>query len=136
MAGLGYEWMELSPKADFILFFRYPGSTTPGSGSSRRSRVTLGWHRVGVAGAALVGTGRGSTAGGCTGLEAGHPDHRGSGRGDLNPSSAAGQSTRDSRGPFLKSMDELLPIFEREGLQLIIEPHPDDFIEDGLEALN
>ena len=33
-------------------------------------------------------------------------------------------------------MDELLPIFEREGLQLIIEPHPDDFIEDGLEALN
>ena len=37
---------------------------------------------------------------------------------------------------FLKSLDELLPIFEREGLQLIIEPHPDDFIEDGLEALN
>jgi myo-inositol catabolism protein IolH len=33
-------------------------------------------------------------------------------------------------------MDELLPIFEREGLQLIIEPHPDDFIEDGLEAMN
>ena len=30
-------------------------------------------------------------------------------------------------------MDEL-PIFEQEGLQLIIEPHPDDFIEDGLEA--
>ena len=37
---------------------------------------------------------------------------------------------------FLKSMEELLPIFEQEGLQLIIEPHPDDFIEDGLEALN
>ena len=37
---------------------------------------------------------------------------------------------------FLKSMDELLPIFEQEGLQLIIEPHPDDFIEDGLEAVN
>ena len=37
---------------------------------------------------------------------------------------------------FLKSMDELLPIFEREGLQLIIEPHPDDFIEDGIEAVN
>ena len=33
-------------------------------------------------------------------------------------------------------MDELLPILESEGLQLIIEPHPDDFIEDGLEALN
>jgi myo-inositol catabolism protein IolH len=33
-------------------------------------------------------------------------------------------------------MDELLPIFESEGVQLIIEPHPDDFIEDGLEAVN
>ena len=33
-------------------------------------------------------------------------------------------------------MDELLPIFEREGVQLILEPHPDDFIEDGLEAVN
>jgi quercetin dioxygenase-like cupin family protein len=32
-------------------------------------------------------------------------------------------------------MDELLPIFEREGVQLIIEPRPDDFIEDGLEAV-
>src|SRR5207245_10446415 len=36
---------------------------------------------------------------------------------------------------FLKSMDELLPIFEREGVQLILEPHPDDFIEDGVQAV-
>ncbi len=27
------------------------------------------------------------------------------------------------------SMDELVPIFEREGLQLNIEPHPEDFVE-------
>jgi myo-inositol catabolism protein IolH len=32
-------------------------------------------------------------------------------------------------------MEELLPIFEREGLQLHLEPHPDDFVEDGHEAL-
>ena len=32
-------------------------------------------------------------------------------------------------------MDELLPIFEREGVQLILEPHPDDFIEDGIDAV-
>ena len=32
-------------------------------------------------------------------------------------------------------MDELLPIFEREGVELILEPHPDDFIEDGIEAV-
>ena len=28
-------------------------------------------------------------------------------------------------------MDELLPILEREGIHLRLEPHPDDFVEDG-----
>ena len=32
---------------------------------------------------------------------------------------------------FWKSMDELVPIFEREGLPLYLEPHPDDFVEDN-----
>ena len=41
-----------------------------------------------------------------------------------------------SEGQFWKSMEELLPIFEREGISLHIEPHPDDFIEDGLAAVN
>ena len=45
------------------------------------------------------------------------------------------EAPETAEAQFLKSMDELLPIFEREGLQLIIEPHPDDFIEDGLEAV-
>ncbi len=30
---------------------------------------------------------------------------------------------------WFRSMDELLPIFEREGLTLSIEPHPEDWIE-------
>ncbi len=29
-----------------------------------------------------------------------------------------------------------MPIFEREGIQLRLEPHPDDFIEDGREAVD
>ena len=28
-----------------------------------------------------------------------------------------------------------MPIFEREGIDVRIDPHPDDFVEDGLEAL-
>lgn len=32
-------------------------------------------------------------------------------------------------------MDELLPLFECEGIRVNIDPHPDDFVEDGLEAL-
>ena len=33
-------------------------------------------------------------------------------------------------------MEELLPIFEREGIKLRLEPHPDDFVEDGITAVN
>jgi len=40
-----------------------------------------------------------------------------------------------SEAQFWRSMEELLPIFEREGLQLRLEPHPDDFIEDGRAAV-
>jgi len=45
------------------------------------------------------------------------------------------QSSR-SEGMFWRSMDELLPVFEREGIQLRLEPHPDDFVEDGLVAVD
>src|SRR6202043_2280711 len=29
------------------------------------------------------------------------------------------------------SLEELLPVFEREGIRLVLEPHPDDFVEAG-----
>jgi myo-inositol catabolism protein IolH len=31
-------------------------------------------------------------------------------------------------------MEELLPIIEASDLRVLIDPHPDDFVEDGLEA--
>ncbi len=37
---------------------------------------------------------------------------------------------------FWKSIEELVPIFEREGLPLHIEAHPDDFIEDNNLAVD
>ncbi|MDR1187865.1 MAG: sugar phosphate isomerase/epimerase [Bifidobacteriaceae bacterium] len=40
-----------------------------------------------------------------------------------------------SEDAFYASMEELLPIIEREGLDVRIDPHPGDFVEDGLEAL-
>jgi myo-inositol catabolism protein IolH len=39
-------------------------------------------------------------------------------------------------GQFWRSMEELLPVFEREGVHLRLEPHPDDFIEDGRAAVD
>jgi len=41
-----------------------------------------------------------------------------------------------SEGKFWKSMEELLPVFEREGINLRLEPHPDDFVEDGRTAID
>ncbi|MBG6184797.1 myo-inositol catabolism protein IolH [Arthrobacter sp. CAN_A214] len=40
-----------------------------------------------------------------------------------------------SEDAFYRSMEELLPMIEREGIDVRIDPHPDDFVEDGLEAL-
>jgi myo-inositol catabolism protein IolH len=40
-----------------------------------------------------------------------------------------------SEAQLWRSMEELLPIFEREGIALNLEPHPDDFIEDGFGAV-
>lgn len=37
---------------------------------------------------------------------------------------------------FWKSIEELLPLFERESLPLHLEPHPDDFIEDNFTGVN
>ncbi|MBF4577631.1 sugar phosphate isomerase/epimerase family protein [Frondihabitans sp. VKM Ac-2883] len=41
----------------------------------------------------------------------------------------------ESERAFYESMEELLPLFEREGIRVLIDPHPDDFVEDGLEAV-
>jgi myo-inositol catabolism protein IolH len=41
-----------------------------------------------------------------------------------------------SEAQWWRSMEELLPVFEREGVQLRLEPHPDDFVEDGLVAVD
>jgi len=41
-----------------------------------------------------------------------------------------------SEAQFWRSMEELLPVFERESVELRLEPHPDDFVEDGKVAVD
>ena len=138
VASLGYDWMELSPKADFVPFFKYPrvddagvkrlkklardagvgiASVLPvlrwsGPDEDQRQAAVRAWKRV-IQIAVDLGV-------------------------DVINSEFNGrpEAPETAEAQFMKSMDELLPIFEREGVQLIIEPHPDDFIEDGLEAVN
>jgi myo-inositol catabolism protein IolH len=46
------------------------------------------------------------------------------------------EAASPSEARFWRSMEELLPIFEREGVELRLEPHPDDFVEDGKVAID
>ena len=138
VASLGYDWMELSPKADFIPFFRYPrvddagvkklkkiasdagvgiASVLPvqrwsGPDEDQRQAAVRAWKRIIQISVDL-------------GVEIINSEFNG------RP-----EAPETAEAQFMKSMDELLPIFEAEGVQLIIEPHPDDFIEDGIEAVN
>lgn len=45
------------------------------------------------------------------------------------------ERAEESERAFYRSMEELLPLIEKEGVKVFIDPHPDDFVEDGLAAL-
>jgi myo-inositol catabolism protein IolH len=136
-AGLGYAWIELSPKDDFIPFFRHPRIDDAGVRKLKKVAADAG---VGIA--SII------------------PLNRWSGPSEDQRQAAVRSWKRaiqiavdldvevlnsefngrpedpeTAEAMFLRSMDELLPILEREGVQLILEPHPDDFVEDGLDAV-
>ncbi|OZM84150.1 sugar phosphate isomerase/epimerase [Pseudonocardia sp. MH-G8] len=46
------------------------------------------------------------------------------------------EAAEASEAQFWRSLEELLPVFEREGVRLVLEPHPDDFCEDGRAAVD
>jgi len=137
VARLGYDWIELSPKPDFIPFFKYPRVDDAGVRKLRKIAKDAG---VGIASvlpvlrwsgpdedqrqAAVRAWQRAIQITVDLGVEIMNSEFNG------RP-----EAPETAEAQFLKSMDELLPIFEREGVQLILEPHPDDFIEDGLEAV-
>jgi myo-inositol catabolism protein IolH len=138
VASLGYDWMELSPKADFVPFFKYPRVDDAGVRRLKKIAADAG---VGIASVLPVLRWSGP-----------EEDQRQAavrafkrviqitvdlGVDTINTEfNGRPEAPETAEAQFLKSMEELLPIFEREGLQLIIEPHPDDFIEDGVEAVN
>jgi myo-inositol catabolism protein IolH len=135
-ADLGYEWLQLTPHADFIPFFNHPkadddlvgqmkkacqdagvgiASTLPvlrwsSPDEDAREAAVRYWKRVIQItvdlGVRLIGT-------------------EFSGRPEL---------AEESERAFYRSMEELLPIIEREDLTVCIDPHPDDFVENGLAA--
>ena len=138
VAELGYQHIELSPREDFLPFFVHP----------RADRATIAAFRKELAGAGVE-------------IASVLPLYKWSGPDEDERQAAvrywrrAIQITVDlgcdvmnsefngrpeqaaaSEAQFWRSMEELLPIFEREGVRLALEPHPDDFMEDGRGAVD
>lgn len=136
-AELGYSWIELSPKDDFIPFFRHPRIDDAGV---RRLKKVAADAGVGIASiiplnrwsgpdedqrqAAVRSWKRAIQIAVDLGVDVLNSEFNG------RP-----EDPEAAEAMFLRSMDELLPILEREGVRLVLEPHPDDFIEDGLDAV-
>jgi myo-inositol catabolism protein IolH len=130
-ADIGYDSIELSPRPDFIPFFVHPradrdkvtqfrsalkdtgvelASILPlyrwSSPDEDERRAAVGYWKRAIQIAVDVG---------CSTMNSefsGRPDH-----------------APRSEAQFWRSMDELLPVFEKEGVALNIEAHPDDFVE-------
>ena len=136
-AGLGYAWLELSPKDDFIPFFRHPRIDDAGVRRLKKAAADAG---VGIASIIPLNRWAGPSEDQrqaavrswkraiqiAVDLEVEILNSEFNGRPE-DPETAEAM--------FLRSMDELLPVLEREGVRLVLEPHPDDFIEDGLDAV-
>jgi myo-inositol catabolism protein IolH len=138
VADMGYEYIELSPREDFIPFFKHP----------RADKATIASFKKALAGANVQ-------------VSSVLPLFRWSGPGeearqaavrywkraleitvelgvDVMNSEFNGrpESPDESEALFWRSMEDLLPMFEQEGVRLVLEPHPDDFVEDGRQAVS
>ncbi|HKT57458.1 MAG TPA: sugar phosphate isomerase/epimerase family protein [Microbacterium sp.] len=135
-ARAGYEWIQLTPHPDFIPFFSHP----------RVDRAYLETVRKRAADAGV-------------GISSLLPVQRWSWPDELPREAAvrnwkriihiaselevpvintefSGRPERaeESEAGFYRSMEELLPVIETSGVTVNIDPHPDDFVEDGQEA--
>ncbi|MCF4123098.1 sugar phosphate isomerase/epimerase [Antribacter sp. KLBMP9083] len=136
VARLGYDAMQLSPHVDFTPFFRYPKADDALVTSLKKRAADAG-----VAIPAILPVQRISWPD--------EPQREAAVRNFLRVIELAVQleipvinsefsgrpeRSEDSEAAFYRSMEVLLPRIEREGLRLNLDPHPDDFVEDGLEA--
>jgi myo-inositol catabolism protein IolH len=138
VAELGYEHIELSPREDFIPFFVHPRADRAAIAAFKKALASAGVSVATVLPlyrwsgpdederqAAVRYWRRAIQVAVDLGCRVMNSEFNG------RPEAAAA-----SEAQFWRSLEELLPVFEREGVQLRLEPHPDDFVEDGHEALS
>ena len=135
-ARLGYEYLHLTPHADFSPFFRYPKAD-----DDLVAQLKKAAKDAGITIPALLPVQRVSSPD--------EPQRQAAVRNfrrvielavelgvpSINTEfSGRPERSEDSEVAFYRSMEEILPVIEREGLSLNFDPHPDDFVEDGLDA--
>jgi len=136
-ADLGYKYLQLTPHADMIPFYNHPKAD-----DELVTKMNKACKDAGVEIASVLPVLRWSG-----------PDEDAReaavrywkraiqitvdlGVGTMNTEfSGRPEKAEESERAFYRSMEELLPIIEREGLDVLIDPHPDDFVEDGLAAI-
>ncbi len=138
VADLGYRYIELSPRDDFLPFFLHPRVDRAGVAAFRKALVEAEVEVASVLPlykwsgpdederqAAVRYWKRAIEITVDLGVSVMNSEFNG------RPEQAAA-----SEAQFWRSMEELLPVFEREGVRLVLEPHPDDFVEDGIAGVN
>jgi myo-inositol catabolism protein IolH len=137
VADLGYEWLQLTPHVDMIPFFNHPKADDALVGKFKKACAGAG---VGIASVLPVLRWSGPDA---DAREAAVRYWKRAiqitvdlGVNVMNTEfSGRPEKAEESERAFYRSMEELLPIIEREGIDVRIDPHPDDFVEDGLAAV-
>ncbi|MEU2723851.1 sugar phosphate isomerase/epimerase [Streptomyces smyrnaeus] len=138
VAELGYEYIELSPRDDFMPFFLHPRAD-----DDRVAQLKDSLRRHGVKLSSVLPLYKWSSPDETerqtavrhwkrmieitAELECPLMNSEFNGR----PERAA-----ESEAAFWRSMEELLPVFEREGIALNLEAHPDDFCEENAPAVD
>ncbi len=135
-ARLGYEYLQLTPHPDFAPFFRHPKADDDLVAKFKKAASDAG---VGIP--ALLPVQRISSPDESLRLAAVRNLRRVIRLAveldvpTINTEfSGRPERAEESEDAFYRSMEELVPILESEGLRLNFDPHPDDFVEDGLEA--
>ncbi|WP_072807194.1 sugar phosphate isomerase/epimerase family protein [Rhodococcoides yunnanense] len=137
VADLGYEYLQLTPHVDMIPFFNHPKADDDLVAKFKKACADAG---VGIASVLPV-------------LRWSGPDEDAReaavrywkraiqitvdlGVNVMNTEfSGRPEKAEESERAFYRSMEELVPIVEREGIDVRIDPHPDDFVEDGQAAI-
>ena len=138
VADLGYRYIELSPRDDFLPFFLHPRASSAEVAAFKRELAAADVEVASVLPlykwsgpdedarqAAVRYWKRAIEITVDLGVDVMNSEFNG------RPEAAP-----ESEAQFWRSMEELLPIFEREGVRLVLEPHPDDFVEDGIAGVN